>query len=788
MTGKRYQTTFLNRTAILCLVVVAPCLCRTAPADWQPAAGPLLTRWAKDVSPENVHAEYPRPQMVREKWLNLNGLWDYAIRPKEASQPQDWDGRILVPFCVESALSGVMKPVGPDNRLWYRRKFTVPEGWDCGPLRISNEARAKTHRNRLFVHFGAVDWDTTVWVNGRKIGAHRGGYDPFTFDITDALNESSEQEIVLSVWDPTDAGYQPRGKQVRRPHGIWYTAVTGIWQTVWLEPVNRAHIRSLKITPHIDESLVEVQFLAHGAGGVYQVRHEVRDDSRVVHEASVKNIGGSSTWWVPFKDRVKLSIDKPKLWTPDSPFLYELNVTLVENDKVVDRVSGYFGMRKIEVKKDESRINRLFLNNEPLFQYGPLDQGWWPDGLYTAPTDEALKYDVEVTRKLGMNMARKHVKIEPARWYYWCDKLGLMVWQDMPSGDKYIGGDDPDITRSPESARQFEAELKAMVETFYNHPSIVMWVPYNEGWGQWDTPRIVDLIKTLDPTRLVDNASGWTDREVGDVHDIHRYPGPAAPLVEEDRAAVLGEFGGLGLPVRGHTWQDEKNWGYRSFDTREKLTDAYVALIHSLRSLIGGGLAAAVYTQTTDVEIEVNGLITYDRAMIKMDVEQVRAANEKLYQPPPIVKTIVPTSQSQGQIWRYTMDKPAAGWQNPDFDDSGWKIGRGGFGTEGTPGTVVRTQWNTSDIWIRRSFDLTGKSFTKPYLSIHHDEDAKVYLNGTLIAEFKDYTTGYDQLPLDPKAGAALRPGLNHLTVHCHQTGGGQYIDVGLVEVIERTR
>jgi hypothetical protein len=315
-----------------------------------------------------------------------------------------------------------------------------------------------------------------------------------------------------------------------------------------------------------------------------------------------------------------------------------------------------------------------------------------------------------------------------------------------------------------------------------------MWVPYNEGWGQWDTPRIVDWIKTLDPTRLVNNASGWADRGVGDVHDVHRYPGPGMPELEENRAAVLGEFGGLGLPVAGHTWQDEKNWGYRSYESRAELTDAYVALIHNLRSLIGKGLAAAVYTQTTDVEIEVNGLMTYDRAMIKMDVDKARAANEKLYLPPPVIKTILPTSQRDGQVWRYTMTEPADGWQQRDFDDSDWEIGKGGFGTEGTPGAVIGTKWNTSDIWIRRSFDLAGKEFAEPFLSIHHDEDAEVYLNGVLIAKPRGYTTDYVQIALDEKAKAALRPGLNYLAVHCHQTGGGQYLDLGLVEVIEKTQ
>jgi hypothetical protein len=742
-----------------------------ANAKWEPAKGPLMTRWAKEVSPGNVHPEYPRPRMVRKDWMNLNGLWDYAIRPKD-QQPEEFDGQILVPFPVESALSGVMKPVGQENHLWYRRTFEIPKQWSG---------------KRTLLHFGAVDWDTTVWINGKELGTHRGGYDPFTFDITEALKETGQQEIVLSVWDPTNDGTQPRGKQVTKPGGIWYTAVTGIWQTVWLEPVNRAYIKSLKIITYFDESLVEIQPLAYGAGDSYEIRYEITDNSRVVHQVSVKNIGGSSTWSVPFSDKMRLSIDKAKPWSHESPFLYYLKVTLLENDKVVDQISSYFGMRKIEVKKDKVGINRLFLNNKPLFQYGPLDQGWWPDGLYTAPTDEALKYDIEVIKKLGMNMVRKHVKVEPARWYYWCDKLGLLVWQDMPNGDRHIGGNEADLVRSEESARQFELELKRVIGALYNNPSIVMWVPFNEGWGQYDTPRIVDLIKGLDPTRLVNNASGWSDRGVGDVHDIHSYPGPAAPEVEENRACVLGEFGGLGLPIKGHTWQDEKNWGYRSYKTREELTDAYLSLIDNLRSLIGHGLSAAVYTQTTDVEIEVNGLMTYDRAMIKMDTEKIAAANRRLYLPPPIIKPIVPTSQQQGQIWRFTTSKPADGWEKGDFDDSAWQEGPGGFGTEGTPGAFVRTEWNTSDIWLRRTFELKNMTLNRPELMLHHDEDAEVYINGRLIAKLEGYSTSYIWITLDEMASQALKVGKNCLAIHCRQTTGGQYIDAGLIDVMEQS-
>ena len=753
---------YLNGNYFWLVTCIVLCICSIVLAGWKPAEGPLMTRWAKQVSPANVHSEYPRPQMVRKDWLDLNGLWDYAIQPKDQPKPQNFDGRILVPFAAESALSGVMKPVGEQNRLWYRRTFQVSPNW-------------KNHR--VLLHFGAVDWETAVWVNGKQVGAHRGGYDPFTFDVTDMLNDKGTQEIVLSVWDPTDTGYQPRGKQVRKPGGIWYTAVTGIWQTVWLEPVNQAHIESLKIVTDIDAGMVHVTAACSGAAAG-AVEAEAKDGwfTRAKGKAKVG-------------EQINLAISKPKLWSPDSPFLYDLKVTLKDSrGRQVDAVDSYFGMRKVSLGKDDKGVTRIFINNKPLFMYGPLDQGWWPDGLYTAPTDEALRYDIEILKKLGCNMMRKHVKVEPARLYYWCDKLGLLIWQDMPSGDRFIGGKDPDIVRSEESAKQFDLEMGCVIDSLRNHPCIIMWVPFNEGWGQYDTPRIVELIKNLDPTRLVDNASGWTDRGVGDVRDIHSYPGPDAPPVEEKRAIVLGEFGGLGLPVKGHTWQDKKSWGYRRFETSEGLTDAYLLLLENLRSLIGGGLCAAVYTQTTDVEVEVNGFMTYDRALIKMDEGKITAANRRLYLPPPVVKMVVPTSQQQGQEWRFTTSKPVDGWEQENFDDSSWQKGVGGFGTKGTLGAVVRTEWNTPDIWIRRTFELKDKKFSDPCLLIHHDEDTEIHINGQFAAKLQGFTTNYIQAAIDEKARAALKVGSNCLAVRCHQTTGGQYIDVGIVEVKEKSR
>ena len=740
----------------------------------QPAAARLRTRWAKEVSAERAWPEYPRPQMVRERWISLNGTWQYAIVSRDAHRPTRWDGEILVPFCVESALSGVGRRVEPGQALWYRRSFARPPA-----------------NGRLLLHFDAVDWQATVWINGRRIGEHRGGYDAFTFDITDALGEGP-QELVVRVCDPTDAGPQPRGKQVLQPRGIWYSAVTGIWQSVWLEPVPAAYIRSVRITPDVDAGVVRVVVQPSRPG---HVTLRVSAGDAVV--ASARGPSGQP---------MTIPLGDAHLWSPADPFLYDLDVRFSSGDSR-DHVTSYFGMRKIEVRADTTGVPRLWLNNRVLFAYGTLDQGWWPDGLYTAPTDEALRYDIEVTRRLGFNTIRKHVKVEPDRWYTWCDRLGLLVWQDMPSGDAFIRPDMPDMHRSPDSAAAFETELRALIDGHYNHPSIIMWVPYNEGWGQWDTPRICARIKAWDPTRLVDNASGWADRALGDVHDIHRYPGPAAPAPEPKRAAVLGEFGGLALPIAGHTWQDQHNWGYRTFKSRETLTDAYVGLLGRLRPLITRGLAAAIYTQTTDVETEVNGLMTYDRAIIKMNPQRIAAAARTLYQRPPRVVSVVPTSETTPQTWRYTTTPPGDAWFSPDFDDAGWARGPGGFGTPQTPGAVVRTSWTGADLWIRRTFqwprpttDTTAPGsrmgLAAPVaaagtpqasaegevaLLIHHDEDAEVYVNGRLAAKLTGYTTTYQLAAIDAAARRTLHPGRNVLAIHCHQTTGGQYIDAGIV-------
>ncbi len=450
---------------------------------------------------------------------------------------------------------------------------------------------------------------------------------------------------------------------------------------------------------------------------------------------------------------------------------------------MVDSVGSYCGLRSIKVGKDEQGVTRILLNGKFVFQVGPLDQGFWPDGLYTAPTDAALRFDIEVTKKLGFNMTRKHVKVEPERWYYWCDQLGLMVWQDMPSGDASIRPDQPDLIRSPESARQYEQELARMIDGLSNHPSIVTWVVFNEGWGQFDTARVAQWTKKRDPTRLVDSASGWADRKVGDVFDIHVYPGPGSPEPEPHRAAVLGEFGGLGLKVDGHTWS-QKTWGYKGTSDRADLTRRYEKLLGGVwRLKEKPGLSAAVYTQLTDVETEANGLLTYDREVIKVDPERAAAVNRGDLSRVPTFTVVVPTSQKKGIPWRYTLKQPADDWFKPSFDDGTWREGRGGFGTAGTPGAVIGTEWKTDHIWIRRTFTLPAASVQDLYLLVHHDEDAEIYLNGVLAARVSGFVTDYEELAISDEARATLKPGTNHLAIHCKQTTGGQYIDAGIISV-----
>ena len=570
--------------------------------DWAPADNPLMTQWADDVDPEDPLPKYPRPKMKRDNWTNLNGLWDFQISDKR--HKGKYDDQILVPYPVESALSGVKETVGAKNRIWYRRTFSVEP----------------SEGERVLLHFGASDWQTQVLVNGQHVGMHQGGYDPFTFDITDALKESGPQTIEVSVWDPTDRGHQPIGKQRHDPRGIWYTAVTGLWQTVWLEQVPTHYIKDLKVTPQIQRERAKLEVNVPSVPESYEVQAAVKTD-----DGTVAKTTGSP------HNRLFVQWEDPRLWSPSDPFLYDLQVRLLDGEgAVVDEVESYIGMRSVSVQEAADGHTRLFLNGEPIFHMGLLDQGWWPDGLYTAPTDEALKYDIKVTKQLGYNMLRKHVKVEPQRFYYWADKLGVLVWQDMPNGDNLPW---QTLKRSPESVQQFKDEYKDMIDALYHYPSIVMWVPFNESWGQFQTREIVAWTEEYDPSRLVNNASGWHDRGVGDVVDMHEYPGPDMPEPEDNRAAVLGEFGGEALVVDDHLWLQDLSKApshYETSQSTEALRQTYDRMIQTVDSLKDEGLAAAVYTQTTDVESEVNGVMTYDRAVIKFDEAHMREMHTAL--------------------------------------------------------------------------------------------------------------------------------------------------------------
>lgn len=589
-----------------------------AQSDWTIKRSRIVTPWAEKVNPAQPLPEYPRPQLIRSKWMNLNGLWQYHILPvSQQAIPASFAGKILVPFAVESALSGVGKTVGKDSVLWYERSVTIPGNFK---------------KNSVLLHFGAVDWDCTVFVNGQQAGTHKGGYTSFSFDITSLLKKSGPQSIAVRVWDPSDQGPQPRGKQVVKPHGIWYTPVTGIWQTVWLEAVPPTYISTTIQTPDPDNKKLAITPKVQHAQEGDQVRITAFKGQEKVAEQTVTA-----------NSEAALSIPDPVLWSPDNPFLYDLKIAILRKGKVIDTASSYFAMRKISMAKDQHGIQRMLLNDQFLFQYGPLDQGWWPDGLYTAPTDEALKFDIEQTKEMGFNMIRKHVKVEPARWYRYCDELGILVWQDMPSGDlgnKWdphpgVYGRATDKARSEESDRNYRAEWEEIMQQFHHFPSIVVWVPFNEGWGQYKTKDITEWTMRKDPSRLVNSASGGSFEPVGHIMDLHNYPEPAMPdpsLFGADRILVLGEFGGLGLPVEGHTWQAKDNWGYQSFKSNAELLKRYAELIGRMPHLIEKGMSAAVYTQTTDVEVETNGLLTYDRKQMKMPAAELKKVHQQLYQ------------------------------------------------------------------------------------------------------------------------------------------------------------
>lgn len=636
------RTTLLLGSGVALAVGLPAYAQRTVPAapDAMVYKTALVTKWGKAVTPENAWRSYPRPQRVRDRWMNLNGQWDYAIAKVGTPRPAQMQGKILVPFAVESKLSGVQRAVLPDDRIWYRRSFAVPADWSG---------------QHVLLNFGAVDYEAAVWVNGAYVGAHKGGSATFSFDITPHLR-SGDNELVVQVADPTSDGTQPRGKQTLAPQGIWYTPVSGIWQTVWLEPVSELHIADVRATPDIDRGRLEVDVaLNRSANDTDAVRLTASKDGQVIASTVVRANRHAS-----------LAIPDAHLWSPDDPYLYDLTAELVtvkdpyagEKDRSrsaydarftereratyaraqivgapVDQVKGYFAMRKVSIGPGALHGQpAILLNNKPVFQNGTLDQGWWPDGLLTPPSEEAMASDIVFLKQAGFNMVRKHIKVEPARYYYDADRLGILVWQDMPSGgdeDQFVtGASKSQAVLSSTAMTEFQQELSAMIGDLRAFPSIVTWVVNNEGWGQYDSTTLAKLVKGMDPSRVVNADSGWLDvaPEASDMVDIHTYEDkPNVPPRSATRAIVIGEYGGIGLPVSGHIWRTGKrNWGYQVATDRQDYLRRYrVKFDEIIRQAREEGLSAAVYTQTTDVEDEINGLLTYDRAEAKAPAEDL---------------------------------------------------------------------------------------------------------------------------------------------------------------------
>ena len=766
-------------------ILAAVALAAAAAGAWQQAPG-MKTPWGERVTPENAWREYPRPQMARDAWTNLNGLWQYAVTRDAPGVPSAWDGEILVPFVIESSLSGVGRLLEPQETLWYRRSFDA----DVQP------------GARLLLHFEQADFRAMVFVNGVEAGVpHEGGQMPFTYDITDFVKKGAN-ELVVSIWDPTTDFIGSHGKQTFKPHGCMYTRCSGIGGTVWLETVPETHITDYTVVTDIDAGTVSVTLAGAGnlSGAVGTV--EVWRDGKSLVKGTV------SAWGQP----VTLALPQPvALWSPESPALYDLVLTLSDGAaRTRDVVKGYFGLRKFELRNDPNGVLRFFLNNEARFIIGTLDQGWWPDGLLTPPSEEAMAYDILALKKMGFDMMRKHIKVEPRRYYALCDRLGLLVLQDMPSG----------FSDREKRYGFYRRELKEMMDHLQKTPSIVMWVPYNEGWGQpgqFLTHATLVWTQRYDPTRLVDGPSGAHDWEGGAIWmkphrttqhlplgveeaahavDKHDYgPRPKMHPLNPRRASFLGEFGGIGCRVEGHLWTTNA-WGYgntgRDID-RKAVQAKFVSLMEHVAGLAEGGLAGSVYTQTTDVEAEINGLLTYDRRVVKFDSVALAAAHDKVRAAaarglvPRTTHQVLPRLDPDSRAWAWTTEEPAAEWMQPSFDDAAWARACGGFGnkaiTRDHPHAKVNTDWSTKTIWLRRHFTYGARpeKLLRVTAEMFHDEDAEIYLNGKLVLTVPGYNTDWTSftIPLDAFA-AAVKEGDNVLAVKVKQEVGGQYFDLGL--------
>jgi hypothetical protein len=695
---------------------------------WSAKGDKIKTEWAEKVTPESVWQEYPRPQLKRAEWTNLNGLWNYSVTnsttQKNAVSYQD---EILVPFAIESALSGVNKTFTSNDKLWYKRDFILS---------------TPTKGRKTILHFGAVDYECSVWVNNKLVGTHKGGNNSFSFDITQSLKPGAKQTIEVGVTDPTDEESITRGKQQMNQVGIWYTPVSGIWQTVWIETVNPTYINSILPQADLAQSIVNLGFDIVNLKGNETINIKVIDDDKVLTEVNQK-----------VEKNIRVKIPNQVQWTPATPKLYGLQIELRSKNVVIDKVSSYFAMREVTMNKDEVGYNRIFLNGKSVFNYGTLDQGWWPDGLLTPPSAEAMLWDMVQLKDMGFNTIRKHIKVEPALYYYYADSLGLMIWQDMPSGfatarkkDEHLAPIAKVDWNAPATVvAQWRSEINEMIDNLRFFPSITTWVVFNEGWGQHNTKVMVDMVMQKDRSRIINGVSGWTDRKVGHMYDVHNYPLTSIikPVNNNNRVSVLGEFGGLGLPVKDHIWNPEmRNWGYKNIDQAVDLISDYSKLVYDLESLIAQGAAAAIYTQTTDVEGEVNGLITYDRKVTKIPVSYLHQIHSRLYNVKSAKHSILIADAQEG-----LNEKRMVEVNNVKHDVvTPFEI-KGESVVKSTKEFTVNELFGNLALWL----NMSGET--------------KVWLNGTLVMEQPiRQTRHYNQINISNYA-YLLKSGINRLDV-----------------------